>query len=131
MSKLTFEDVFVREMILARAVAYANEGLPPRIHWSKVHGCFVSFPCRAKCTAPRITTAIAEGKYELEPSSPTTEPSPCPWCGSKMAIMTGGPPEENYAYQVWCQSCGTRGPELCTEEGAVEAWNTMPREETT
>ena len=61
----------------------------------------------------------------LEPQSGVRE---CPFCESKNAsVQRLG---FNNFRDVWCQNCGTSGPETDTDEAAIYAWNTRTTDPT-
>lgn len=49
---------------------------------------------------------------------------PCPFCNSSAVIERNG--KWKYGY---CPSCGAQGPADLGESGAIEQWNSRPREQ--
>lgn len=49
--------------------------------------------------------------------------APCPFCGSGDVLSFGVSQNQGTAYRVQCLNCGAKGPRVCDDEQAQDAWN--------
>lgn len=47
----------------------------------------------------------------------------CPFCGSGDVLSFGVSQNQGTAYRVQCLNCGAKGPRVCDDEQAQDAWN--------
>ena len=48
----------------------------------------------------------------------------CPFCNEPLAELWNDPSQSDFAFQVRCSFCGSRGP-WSSDDGAVEAWSSV------